>query len=127
MKNFWQPSIDNWILKENDANNSAIDANSKFSGDFMAGGSNFPLPVKSEEEENHDTLKQSYKGITTFSRLKDQINRVLEDVYNLSKVDKENKGINPYENIIQMLDNPDLKSMLDIASNEIKEKNLSSF
>jgi len=127
MRNFWQPSIDNWILKENDANNSAVDNNSKFSGDFMAGGSNFPLPVKSEEEEEFDKLKQSYKGITTFSRLKDQINQILEDIYNLSKVDKDNKGVNPYENIIQMMDNPDLKSMLEIASNEIKEKNLSSF
>jgi hypothetical protein len=59
--------------------------------------------------------------------LKEQINQILEDAYGLSKVDKGDKSSNPYEKIINILDNPDLKTMLDIASDELKKKNLSSF
>jgi hypothetical protein len=52
----------------------------------------------------------------------------LEDIYGLSKVEKDSdNSTNPYEKIIQMIQNPDLKAMLDIASDEIKKKNLSSF
>lgn len=114
-KNYWQPNIDNWILNE---------TNASYGIDQMAGG----IPVKQEEEEEYEKLEQPYKGITTLSRLKDQINRLLEDIYGLSKTDKDHKDTtNPYEKIIQMMDNPDLKTMLEIASNEIKKKNLSSF
>lgn len=130
MRNYWQPNIDNWILNENDADAFSSSPNSKYGGDYMAGGSKFPLPVKSEEEEEkHDKLKQSYKGITTLSRLKEQINQVLEDICNLSKTDHNDykSKNNPYEVIIQMIDNPDLKTMLNIASDEIKQRNLNSF
>jgi predicted restriction endonuclease len=128
MKTYWQPQIDNWILKENDAGAYDFNINSRFGGDAMAGGTNAPIPVKSEEEEEHDKLKTPYKGITTLKRLSDQINQILEDMYGLSKTDKEHKDTtNPYEKIIQMLNNPDLKAMLEIASEEIKQKNLSSF
>jgi len=66
--------------------------------------------------------------MTTLRRLSDQINQILEDIYGLSKTDKDhNDTSNPYEKIIQMLDNPDLKAMLEIASNEVKQRNLSSF
>ena len=123
-KNYWQPNIDNWIIKENDAGTYQAGVNTLYASDQMAGG----MPVKNEEEEQHEKLETPYKGITTLSRLKDQINQILEDIYGLSKVEKDsNNSTNPYEKIIQMLDNPDLKAMLDIASEEIKKKNLSSF
>ena len=126
MKYYWQPDIDNWVIKENDASIS----NSTYAGDKMAAGSNASftggIPIKSEEEE-HDKLDQPYKGITTLSIFKEQINQILEDAYGLSKVDKGDKSSNPYEKIINILDNPDLKTMLDIASDELKKKNLSSF
>ena len=90
-------------------------------------GSKAPMGIKQEEEE-HDVLEQPYKGITTLSRLKDQINQILEDIYGLSKVEKDSdNSTNPYEKIIQMIQNPDLKAMLDIASDELKKRNLSSF
>jgi hypothetical protein len=131
MKNYWQPNIDSWIIRENDASANGSNTNASYASDKMAGGlsSSYSggIPLEQSDEEEHDKLKQPYKGITTLSRLREQINQILEDVYNLSKLDKDNKGVNPYENIIQMMDNPDLKSMLEIASNEIKEKNLSSF
>jgi hypothetical protein len=124
MKNYWQPNIDNWILNENDAGAFQAGINNLYAADHMAGG----MPIKNEEEEEHDKLKTPYKGISTLSRLKEQINQVLEDIYGLSKTDKDHKDTtNPYEKIIQMLDNPDLKTMLEIASDEIKKKNLSSF
>lgn len=124
MKNYWQPNIDNWIINENAAGAFQAGVNNSWGGmDQMAN-----IPIKNEEEEEHDKLETPYKGMTTFSRLKDQINQVLEDIYGLSKIDKDHKDTtNPYEKIIQMLDNPDLKTMLEIASDEIKKKNLSSF
>jgi hypothetical protein len=132
MKSYWQPNIDNWIIKENDASSYGANTNTAFASDKMAGGANSSftggVPIKSEEEEEHDKLSQPYKGITTLSRLKDQINQVLGDIYTLSKTGKEgNKSSNPYEQIIQMLNNPDLKTMLDIASDEIKNRSVSSF
>jgi len=125
MKSYWQPNIDNWILNENDAGAYQAGVNMSYGGaDQMAGG----MPVKNEEEEEHDKLETPYKGMRTLSRLKDQINQILEDIYGLSKIDKDHKDTtNPYEKIIQMMDNPDLKAMLEIASDEIKKKNLSSF
>jgi hypothetical protein len=129
MKTYWQPQIDNWVLNENDAGAYDANMNSRFGGDHMAGGMSAPLPVKSEEEEEkQDKLQTPYKGMTTLRRLSDQINQILEDIYGLSKTDKDhNDTSNPYEKIIQMLDNPDLKAMLEIASNEVKKRNLSSF
>lgn len=130
-KNYWQPNIDNWILNENDANSYDVNINSRFGGNILGSKSGHPhsaLPLKNEEEEAHDKLEQPYKGIMTLSKLREQINKVLENAYGLSKVDKEHKNLgNPYEAIVQILDNPDLKAMLDIASNELKKKNLSSF
>ena len=127
MKYFWQPDIDNWVIKENDSSNT----NNTYAGYKMAGGSNASftggIPIKSEEEDEHDKLDQPYKGLTTLSRLKEQINQILEDAYNFSKTDKEDRASNPYEKIINILDNPDLKTMLGIASDEIKKKSLSSF
>ncbi len=124
MKSYWQPSIDNWIIKENAATAFGANMNSAFSSDIMANG----VPVKSEEEEEHDKLKNSYKGITTLSKLREKIKETIEHVFILSKTEKgEVSEINPYEKIIQILDNPDLKTMLEIASNEIKERNVSSF
>lgn len=121
---FWKPSIDNWIIEENDANVFDADVNVKYGSDAMAGG----MPIKSEEEENDIQLEQPYKGIKTLTRLREQINQILGDIHELSKVDKDHKdSINPYENIIEMIDNPDLKTMLTIASNEIKKKNITSF
>jgi hypothetical protein len=122
--NYWQPPIDNWLLKEADAGfPPTTSMSSNASQDHMAGG----VPVKSEEEEDiYDKLSTPYKGILTLNRLKEQINQVIGDIYNLSKVDKDNKydlsGRNPYEAIKTMLDNPDLKAMLDIASEEIKKR-----
>jgi rubrerythrin len=125
MKTYWQPQIDNWILKENQLGTFGASINSGYGLDQMAGG----IPVKSEEEEEkQDKLQTPYKGMTTLKRLSDQINQILEDIYGLSKTDKDHKDTtNPYEKIIQMLDNPDLKAMLEIASNEVKKRNLSSF
>lgn len=126
MKYFWQPDIDNWVIKENDSS-----ANNTYAGDKMAGGSNVSftggIPIRPEKEEEHDKLEQPYKGITTLSRLKEQINQILQDAYGLSKIDKSDKESNPYDKIITILNNPDLKTMLDVASDEIKKKNLSSF
>ena len=126
-KNYWQPNIDNWILTENDAENFMPNINSANYGGNVY-GSKAPMGIKQEEEEEHDKLETPYKGITTLSRLRHQINQILEDAYGLSKIEKDsNNSTNPYEKIIQMLDNPDLKTMLDIASDEIKKRNLSSF
>jgi len=123
-KNYWQPSIDNWIINENDATAFGSNMNFAFSNDIMAKG----VPVKSEEEEEHDKLKTPYRGITTLSKLREKIKETIEHVFILSKTEKgETDKINPYERIIQMLDNPELKTMLEIASNEIKERNVSSF
>lgn len=132
MKYFWQPDIDNWVIKESDSSAyGSSNTNNTYAGDKMAGGSNASftggIPIKSEEEDEHDKLDQPYKGLTTLSRLKEQINQILEDAYNFSKVDKEDRASNPYEKIINILDNPDLKTMLGIASDEIKKKSLSSF
>lgn len=132
MKYFWQPDIDNWVIKESDSSAyGSSNTNNTYAGDKMAGGSNASftggIPIKSEEEEEHDKLDQPYKGLTTLSRLKEQINQILEDAYNFSKTDKEDRASNPYEKIINILDNPDLKTMLGIASDEIKKKSLSSF
>jgi hypothetical protein len=130
-KSYWQPNIDNWILNENDAGSVPMSPNSKFGSNILGSKSGHPsaaLPVKSEEEEVHDTLEQPYKGITTLKKLKQQIRKALEDVYGLSKFDdeSENSG-NPYDAIIELLNNPDLKTMLNVASEEIKKRNLSSF
>ncbi len=123
-KNYWQPNIDNWIIKENDATAFGSNMNFAFSNDIMANG----VPVKSEEEEEHDKLNAPYKGITSFSKLREKIKETIEHVYTLSKSEKkETDTMNPYERIIQMLEDADLKTMLDIASNEIKERNVSSF
>lgn len=126
--NYWQPNIDNWILTENDAENFAPNVNSTNYGGNVY-GTNAPMPIKQEEEEeNYDNLDQPYRGIRTLSALKEEIHKILENVYGLSKVEKdENYSINPYEKIIEMLNSPDLKTMLDVASDEIKKKNLSSF
>ena len=119
MKSYWQPNIDNWIIKENDASAYGSNMNSSFTGG---------LPLEQSDEDEHDKLDSPYKGITTLSRLREQINQILEDIYGLSKTEKEgNKSENPYEKIIQMLNNPDLKTMLDIASDEIKNRSISSF
>jgi hypothetical protein len=74
-KNYWQPNIDNWILTENDAENFMPNINSANYGGNVY-GSKAPMGIKQEEEE-HDVLEQPYKGITTLSRLKDQINQIL--------------------------------------------------
>lgn len=127
MKNYWQPSIDDWILNENDAENFMPNINSANYGGNVY-GSKSPMGIKQEEEEEYDKLETPYKGITTLSRLKDQINQILEDIYGLSKVESNSdNSTNPYEKIIQMIQNPDLKTMLDIASDELKKRNLSSF
>ena len=126
MKYFWQPDIDNWVIKENDSS-----ANNTYADGKMAGASNASftggIAIRPEKEEEHDKLEQPYKGITTLSRLKEQINQILQDAYGLSKIDKSDKESNPYDKIITILNNPDLKTMLDVASDEIKKKNLSSF
>jgi hypothetical protein len=132
MKSYWQPNIDNWIIREDDSSAYGSNMNSSFAADKIAGGANSSftggLPLEQSDEDEHDKLDQPYKGITTLSRLREQINQILEDIYGLSKTEKEgNKSENPYEKIIQMLNNPDLKTMLDIASDEIKNRSISSF
>jgi hypothetical protein len=122
--NYWQPAIDRWILQEAEAGFSDRQPH-LFGTDHLAG-----VPVKSEEEEDvYDKLSTPYKGILTLKRLKEQINQVIGDIYDLTKVDKDNKydlsGKNPYEAIKTMLDNPDLKAMVEIASNEIKKRQVS--
>jgi hypothetical protein len=129
--NLWQPSIDRWIIKESDSplpstTNASMNGNDSsrqshlFGADLMSGG----VPVKSEEEEDvYDKLSTSYKGIGTFSELKKKIHESVENIYNLSKIKDDNKVVsNPYEAIKVIMDNPDLKAMLDIASNEIKKR-----
>lgn len=129
--NYWQPSIDRWILQESDTPfpstaNTRMNANDSsrqshlFGADLMSGG----VPVKSEEEEDvHDKLSQPYKGITTLHTLQEKIHEVLERVYTLSKIDKDSRvNSNPYGVIKNFLDSPDLKTMLDIASDEIKKR-----
>lgn len=130
--NYWQPSIDRWILQEADttpfpstANTQMNASNSErqshlFGADLMSGG----VPVKSEEEEDvFDRLSKPYHGIRTFSELKRKIHESIENIYNLSRVKDDNKVVsNPYEAIKVIMDNPDLKAMLDIASDEIKKR-----
>jgi len=124
MRSYWQPNIDNWIIREDDSSAYGSNMNSSFAADKIAGG----IPLEQSDEDEHDKLDQPYKGITTLSRLREQINQILEDIYGLSKTEKEgNKSENPYEKIIQMINNPDLKTMLDIASDEIKNRSISSF
>lgn len=125
--NYWQPLIDNWLLKESEgtplppmnANNSERQSH-LFGADLMSGG----VPVKSEEEEDvFDKISTPYKGIRTFKELKTKIHESIENIYNLSKVKDDNKVVsNPYEAIKVIMDNPDLKAMLDIASDEIKKR-----
>ncbi len=137
MKNFWQPSIDYWIIKESDSpfpstasspmnGNDSSRQSHLFGANLMGNGD----PVKSEEQEDkHDALQQDYKGIKSFSKLKEQINQILEDVYNLSKIDKDHKDntTNPYDNILQTLQSPNLMTMLKMASDEVKKRNITSF
>lgn len=133
--NLWQPSIDRWIIKESDSplpsttsaqmnGNDSSRQSHLFGADLMSGG----VPVKSEEEEDvYDKLSVSYKGIKTFSELKRKIHETVENVFNLSKIKDDNKIVsNPYEAIKVILDNPDLKAMLDIASDEIKKRFVST-
>jgi hypothetical protein len=129
--NLWQPSIDRWIIQEFDtttpsttdaqmnANNSERQSH-LFGADLMSGG----VPVKSEEEENvFDKLSTPYKGIKTFSELKRKIHETVESVFNLSKIEDDNRVVsNPYGAIQTILDSPDFKAMLDVASNEIKKR-----
>jgi hypothetical protein len=124
-KTYWQPQIDNWIINENDANNYAFNP-TNFAVDKMAGN----VPVKNEEEEtdSYDKLEQPYKGINTLEKLKKEINRLLTDLKFLSDGDEGGKNkTDVYEIIIKKLDEPDLRAMLDIASKEVKKRNLSSF
>jgi hypothetical protein len=129
--NYWQPPIDKWLLQEAEAglpSTNSVSSNASpserqshlFGADHMAGG----VPVKSEEEEDvYDRISPSYKGIRTFSELKRKIHETIENIFNLSKVEDNNKVVsNPYEAIKVIMDNPDLKAMLDIASNEIKKR-----
>jgi hypothetical protein len=122
-KNYWQPDIDNWIINENDTNNVFGSAA------FMVDRNAKNVPVKSEEEdEKHDKLEQPYKGIDTLEKLKKEITRLLGDIHHLSEGDQDVKSkTDVYEIIIKKLDEPDLRTMLDIASEEVKKRNLSSF
>jgi hypothetical protein len=129
--NLWQPSIDRWIIQEFDtttpsttdaqmnANNSERQSH-LFGADLMSGG----VPVKSEEEEDvFDKLSTPYKGIKTFSELKRKIHETVESVFSLSKIEDDNRVVsNPYGAIQTILDSPDFKAMLDVASNEIKKR-----
>ena len=131
--NYWQPLIDNWMLKESEnipfssTTNTQMNANNSerqshlFGSDLMSGG----VPVKSEEAEDvYDKLSQPYKGIKTLQELRKKIHENIEHVFNLSKTDDGSTKVvsNPYEAIKNILDSPDLKTMLDIASEEIKKR-----
>jgi hypothetical protein len=129
--NLWQPSIDRWIIKESDLSspsttNASMNSNDSsrqshlFGADLMSGG----VPVKSEEEEDvFDKLSTPYKGIKTFSELKRKIHETVESVFSLSKIEDDNRVVsNPYGAIQTILDSPDFKAMLDVASNEIKKR-----
>jgi hypothetical protein len=121
-KNYWQPDIDNWIINENDTNNVFGSAA------FMVDRNAKNVPVESNEEEKHDKLEQPYKGIDTLEKLKKEITRLLGDIHHLSEGDQDVKSkTDVYEIIIKKLDEPDLRTMLDIASEEVKKRNLSSF
>ena len=122
-KNYWQPNIDNWIINENDVNAFAAQPNQKI-GEIMAGGSHAALPIKSEEEEDqHDKLENPYRGIKTLQNLKKEISRLLNDLHFLSNGDVDEKSkTDVYEIIIKKMDDPDLRSMLDIASQEVKKR-----
>ena len=82
MKNYWQPNIDSWIIRENDASANGFNTNASYASDKMAGGLSssysWGIPLEQSDEEEHDKLKQPYKGITTLSRLREQINQILE-------------------------------------------------
>ena len=121
--NYWQPDIDNWIINENDTNN--VFGSSAFLVDQKAGN----VSVKSEEEdEKYDKLEQPHKGIDTLEKLKKEITRLLGDIHNLSEGDQDIKSkTDVYEIIIKKLDEPELRTMLDIASKEVKKRNLTSF
>ncbi len=121
-KNYWQPDIDNWIINENDTNNVFGSAA------FMVDRNAKNVPVESNEEEKHDKLEQPYKGIDTLEKLKKEITRLLGDMHHLSEGDQDVKSkTDVYEIIIKKLDEPDLRTMLDIASEEVKKRNLTSF
>jgi hypothetical protein len=133
--NYWQPHIDNWLLKEADASfppttNMSSNASQSerqshlFGADLMAGG----VPVKSEEEEDvYDRLSTPYKGMKSLTELRKKIHEIVENAFNLSKIgDTRTVVSNPYEVIKNILDSPDLKTMLDIASEEIKKRFVST-
>jgi hypothetical protein len=122
--NYWQPDIDNWIINENDATAFDSSVNSAFSSDIMAKG----VPVESNEEEEHEKLNQPYRGIDTFDKLKKEITRLLNDIRHLAESGEGlNNETDVYEIIIKKLDEPDLIAMLDIASKEVKKRNITSF
>lgn len=135
--NYWQPSIDRWILQEAENTPFPSTANNQMNGndssrqshlfgaDLMAGG----VPVKSEEEEDaYDMLPTPYKGIKTLEELKRKIHEVVENMYDLSKTDKfaYKTSSNPYELIKGALNHPDFRAMLDIAEEEIKRRFVST-
>jgi len=124
MRQYWQPNIDNWVLNENDAT-AFSNYGSGFAGaDFNANG----VPVEQAEEEVDDNLEHTHKGISKFSELRDKIEKNIENIYDLSKVDKDSrKNGNHYDLILQMIKDPELIGMLESASHEMKRRSISSF
>ena len=55
--------------------------------------------------------------------MKRKIHETVESVFSLSKIEDDNRVVsNPYGAIQTILDSPDFKARLDVASNEIKKR-----
>lgn len=147
MKNYWQPLIDNWIIKESQAASSETHGSSfdtygqssfPRSTTFMQSNANDTFRGENpysasdvDEEEQFDKLSTPYKGIKTLKELNGKIKERLQMILDLSKFERKDvyrpheMARNPYEAIIQMMDDPELKMMLEIASQEIKKREMS--
>jgi hypothetical protein len=137
MRNYWQPDIDHWIIKESDGSSSDTYGQSSFprSTTFMQSNANDTFRGESpysasdaDEEEYFDKLQRPYKGTKTLKELQKLINETLDKICTLAKTEKKDvykpyeMVNNPYEVILKMIDDPELKAMLMIASEEVKNR-----
>lgn len=145
-KNYWQPDIDRWIIKEdqdtsssNASFNTYGQSNFPRSTTFMQSNANNTFRGENpysasdiDEEEYFDKLEKPYKGIKTLKELKTKIQERFQMIMDLVKSKKKDvyrpyeMTNDPYGAILQMIDDPELKVMLNIASEEVKKRQLSA-